>query len=419
MEIEVRPLKMTEKMADLVNRYWQDVWESRKDGRLLAWISGGFPFEFIRAMDIAAVWPENYGGVCSMADISTELCQKAEAVGYSQDLCSVVRNCIGFTHGAPAMDPKRLPFGGMPRPDIMLCMPYCPGIYKMWEKYSRFFDVPLLVMERPRLHDTLTEEELAHFVNDGAIELEEMVKFVEKFAGRRLDYDRLCQMLTLEWESARLRMDGVEMCRNIPAPMSVFDQFRHIFPFYLYRGMPEAVTYYQELNAELAERIAEKIGPVAVEEKYRLYWDNLPIFNKEAGLTQKFASHGAVPVVAAFPYFFGYMPELDLERPLKSLTELMFINPSNRGLKGRIDFITKLVKDYSLDGFVMQRSRTCLVNTMGQDDIMNAMIEKTGLPAVVIEGDLCDSRFFSDSDVNSKIDAFMEILEQRGPRNMT
>lgn len=44
---------------------------------------------------------------------------------------------------------------------------------------------------------------------------------------------------------------------------------------------------------------------------------------------------------------------------------------------------------------------------MGQKNITQALVTKTELPVVVIEGDLCDSQFYSDSEVNSKIDAFM------------
>jgi benzoyl-CoA reductase/2-hydroxyglutaryl-CoA dehydratase subunit BcrC/BadD/HgdB len=415
MEAEVRPLKMTEKLMGLVGKYWQDLWEGQRGGKLVAWCSGMSPHELLRAMDISVVYLEGYGGICSVAGVSTDLCQRAEAIGYSPDLCSLIRNFIGATRGIPAPDPEMLPFGGLPKPDLMVCQPYCPGVYKTWEKYSRFFNVPLLVIERPYLHDALNKAEIAQFVREGTEELQEMVTFLESFTRRRLDYDRLGQSLALEREASNLWWDAVEMCRNIPAPMSIFDVFSHVFPFTMYRGEPEAVTYYQELKSELVERITCKVGPMAAEEKYRLYWDNLPIYYRIAEHIQKFASYGAVPVAAMFPFYFGSR-DLDPKRPLESIVELFLFNPNNRGLKGRIDLVTKLIEDYSIDGLVMQRSRTCLLTNMGQDDIMKAVIAKTGLPAVVIEGDMCDSRFYSDSEVNNKIDAFMEILAQKGPR---
>jgi hypothetical protein len=50
---------------------------------------------------------------------------------------------------------------------------------------------------------------------------------------------------------------------------------------------------------------------------------------------------------------------------------------------------------------------------MGQYDIMNLVTQRTGRPAVFIEGDMCDERVYTESEVDSKIDAFMELLAQR------
>lgn len=417
MEAQVRPLQMTEKLMGLLAKYWQDLWEGHRQGKLVAWCSGFCPHDLLKTMDISIVYLEGYASVCSMAGISTDLCQRAETLGYSTDLCSLIRNFIGATRGVPAPAPEMLPFGGLPKPDLMVCEPYCPGIYKIWEQYSRFYDVPLIVMEKPRIHDALNEAEIAQIVRDGVLELKNIVASLEKITGKRLNYDKLYQHLALEKEASGLWWEAVGMCQNIPSPMSVFDTFSHVLPFTLYRGEPEAVTYYRELKAELVERVAQKILPMAPEEKYRLYWDNLPIYYRMEEHNQKFASYGAVPVAAMFPFYFGN-PDLDPERPLESIVELFLFNPNNRGLKGRIDFLTKLIEGYAIDGFVMQRSRTCLLTNMGQDDIMKALIKKTGLPAVVIEGDMCDSRFYSDAEVDGKIDAFMEILAQQGPRRM-
>ena len=96
--------------------------------------------------------------------------------------------------------------------------------------------------------------------------------------------------------------------------------------------------------------------------------------------------------------------------------KLLVYNWGTRGIRQKIEFVTKLVERFSIDGLVMQRTRTCLVANMGQDDITEALIAKTGLPAVALEADICDSRYYSDIEFNSKIEAFMEILARRGAR---
>ena len=82
----------------------------------------------------------------------------------------------------------------------------------------------------------------------------------------------------------------------------------------------------------------------------------------------------------------------------------------NRGTQYRIDMLTKMVEDYSLDGLVMQMSRTCKAYIPNQLAIMHETQKRTGIPAVVLEGDMVDSRFYSDSEVDSKLETFMEVL---------
>jgi benzoyl-CoA reductase/2-hydroxyglutaryl-CoA dehydratase subunit BcrC/BadD/HgdB len=171
------------------------------------------------------------------------------------------------------------------------------------------------------------------------------------------------------------------------------------------------VTYYQQLKSDLAERVARKIGAIP-QEKYRLYWDNIPIWFKLRELSQKFASYNANLVTGVYPYTWA-LTDLDPKQPLESITRSMIYFVTNAGIRGRADFITKLVQDYSLDGLVAQSSRSCRLMNMGQYDIMNLVTQRTGCPAVFIEGDMCDERVYSESEVDSKIDAFMELLAQR------
>jgi hypothetical protein len=39
--------------------------------------------------------------------------------------------------------------------------------------------------------------------------------------------------------------------------------------------------------------------------------------------------------------------------------------------------------------------------------------EETGLPGVIIEADMVDSRFFNEKESDNLIDNFMEILQSR------
>lgn len=413
MEATVQPLKITEKAMGVAFNYWQEVQQSREQGKLIAWCTTLSPFELLAAMDITVVFPEGYGGMCAQTGVSTEMCQRADALGYASDLCSVIRSFIGSIEGTAESERGILPFGGLPRPDVLICVTYCPGLYKMFKRYSDLYNVPLVVLERPRIHDNLSREQRAKLVKNGVEELIELIGFLEKLTGRKLDRDRLSQCLATESQVARLWHECLDMGRHVPAPMTTMDAFDNVFPFYMYRCSPRAVAYYEEMKAELRDRAANNIVSLAAEEKFRLYWDIASIPYKNAEISRKFIQYGAVPVVGMFPYYFGY-DNIRPEQPLETLVEIIYFHKSNLGISTRIEDLLRQLEGFSLDGLILQKHRTCQVQMLGSGDLMEALVEKTGLPAVEVEGDPCDARFYSSPDFNGKLDGFMEILTQRG-----
>lgn len=73
-----------------------------------------------------------------------------------------------------------------------------------------------------------------------------------------------------------------------PAPMSAFDAFFHLALIVTLRGTDVCVNYYRELLDEMEDRVKNGICAVPGE-KYRILWDNLPIWYKTKWLSEKFA----------------------------------------------------------------------------------------------------------------------------------
>ena len=65
------------------------------EGKKIAWITSGGPVEFLIAMDIIPLYPEQYGAIAGAAKDGTRLSQIAESHGYSPDLCSYARTSFG------------------------------------------------------------------------------------------------------------------------------------------------------------------------------------------------------------------------------------------------------------------------------------------------------------------------------------
>ena len=95
------------------------------------------------------------------------------------------------------------------------------------------------------------------------------------------------------------------------------------------------------------------------------------------------------------------------ESSAKAYTEI-FINRSERA-KQRI--ISELVKDFNIDGIIFHDAKTCANNSNNRFGMPQRLTESIGIPTLVIEGDLCDLRFYSEGQSTTKIETFIEQIE--------
>jgi benzoyl-CoA reductase/2-hydroxyglutaryl-CoA dehydratase subunit BcrC/BadD/HgdB len=66
-----------------------------------------------------------------------------------------------------------------------------------------------------------------------------------------------------------------------------------------------------------------------------------------------------------------------------------------------------------VDGIVMHSNRSCKPYSFGQYDIQRIVREKLEIPTLMIEADMVDERNFSESQVETRIEAFIEVLKQK------
>jgi benzoyl-CoA reductase/2-hydroxyglutaryl-CoA dehydratase subunit BcrC/BadD/HgdB len=81
----------------------------------------------------------------------------------------------------------------------------------------------------------------------------------------------------------------------------------------------------------------------------------------------------------------------------------------------RKEMVLKACEEYSIDGAILHRNKSCVPITLGQMDIKRALEQELGVPSVIIDADHMDDRNFSVGQFQSRIDAFLEmLLEKKG-----
>ena len=75
--------------------------------------------------------------------------------------------------------------------------------------------------------------------------------------------------------------------------------------------------------------------------------------------------------------------------------------------------VVQMIDKYEVDGLVMHSNRSCKPYSLGQYDIQKIIQQKRGIPTLLIEADMVDERSFSESQIETRIDAFMEVLKSK------
>jgi benzoyl-CoA reductase/2-hydroxyglutaryl-CoA dehydratase subunit BcrC/BadD/HgdB len=371
-------------------------------GRPLAWLTSGAPVEVLRAMDVAVLYPENYTALCGARRQGAVLCQVAEARGYSQDLCAYARTDLGSM-----FDAERAPMRGLPSPDLLIaCNNICGTVIKWYEAVARYYNAPLFVLDTPFLHDQVDETCLS-FV---AAQMEDMVRWIERVTGHRLDMQRLRETVRLANETTALWGEIRAQCKARPSPLNAPDLFINMAPIVVLRGMGSALHFYRHLLSEVKQRVKEGVGAIP-QERHRLLWDNIAIWHHLYRFYNYFADYGACFVVDTYTGGWSHcLPEGDLLGGIAEAYATVFLNQS---LQYRSEMIVGLMAEYGVDGFVMHSNRSCKPYSLGQYAIRREVMSRTGLPGLVIEADMCDERSYAEEPIRTRIQAFMEALGER------
>ncbi len=395
------PLITSGELKELISRHYLQ--GQFANGHVpVAWVTSGAPVEFLQALGFFLLYPENHGAVCGIRRQGERLCSAAEDLGYSRDICSYARTDIG------SIMTGETPVGRLPRPDLLVCCTnICQTVLYWYRVLAEHFGCPLIIIDTPFVYREATDHAVAWVHR----QLEQAVEVAERVAGRSLDPAKLRQVTMASRDAVDLWMQVLDRCQRRPAPMTAFDAFIQMAPIVEMRGKDFTVAYYARLLAALDERIAQGVGALN-QERIRLIWDNLPIWYRIRWLGERFAERGVALVASTYTNAWGELaPLIDPERPLESGARTYLHVVLNRGTGYKLGVIEQLLADYHADGVVLHSDRSCKPYSVGQIDQRGRLVGAEGVPALLLEADHNDPRAFSEEQVASRLDAFLEILE--------
>ncbi len=374
--------------------------------RPLAWVTSGAPVEILTGMGVATAYPENYGALVGAQRAAVPLARVAEERGLSPDVCSYARCHLGSI-----LDARNAPQGGLPRPDLLVaCNNICGTVIKWYQALAQELDVPLFLLDAPYQHEPGLPEHAAGYV---AAQLEDLIAWVTGHTGRKLNERNFRQALDLSNQAVTLWREIRELCQARPSPLNAPDLFLTMAPIVVLRGSKDAVKFYQKLKDEVEGRVARGEGAL-LEERYRLLWDNIAIWFRLFRLFRLFIDAGACFVVDT--YTNAWSASVDTDEPILGLARTYSTVYINRCLQVRADEMGDLIERFGVDGVVFHSNRSCKPYSLGQYELLEAVGRRTGVPGLVLEADMCDTRLYADEPIKNRIQAFLDVLEARPRR---
>ena len=399
---------------ELMGRYFHELTESAEGGGkpALYMLVGSNLVELAWAMDMVPVYPEVNALQLAIKKASLPFIIKAEELGYSMDNCAYVKADVGLWHMG-----RQTPYAKIPPPSLLLCNYSGCNTFLNWFEHLREYsaaEIFNLDIPFPRVEGERRPQDIDYVKN----QLEEVIQACERITGQNLDLSRLAKHLALSQEMGEIWKKILELEKHVPAPFDAhFDAVTLTAPFNSLRGREDSLAYARVVLKEMEQRVQAGVGPLP-KERFRYIIDGPPPYPYLKSFRNLFSRWGAVAVASTYANFsraweMGF--EHDPSRPVESLAKfLTFSHQANSAhLKRRREVVSRSVRNYNLEAFVIHSVKSCRLFSAGQADMREFFVKEQGLPTLIVESDLEDPRYYAEAQIRNRVDAFFEALEHQ------
>lgn len=425
-EYPTRPLESWEKAKELRVKLSSEIRNAGNGVRLSVQGVNLFPTALLAGIEEAGMTDAepDLSGVTSDSTLYRECHEPDTLRGYKESCCDSVRKpwiCSTKTIFIAA------PPGKQVKPDLCMDIMVCPHQPKVNQAVKGSDKIPHMVIETP----AFLEGTRVHHEDFLVVQLHDVIEWMEKTFKREYDDEKLIEATYTEWDVAVLYARIVDKIKHTPAPIDLLGLYPFVTPtMRAGRHRKEVKEICQMLLDELEVRVRDGIAVAGNERCRLLHEGNMPYFY--VNMLPFTREYGAVMIGGRtlFGLFSAFrvkedgtweIPETPRERgieirsredALRSLAELLLYNsPTISGYQypAMARESVKVARDWKADGVIIHIDRGCRSMTAGTTEIKR-MLEKKGIPAVTYEGNTVDPVGFNRTEVETRIEAFMNRL---------
>jgi benzoyl-CoA reductase/2-hydroxyglutaryl-CoA dehydratase subunit BcrC/BadD/HgdB len=412
MPEEKKPIRKKIAAAADLNQFMRDYYleldaAAQKGSPKIAWCTSVGPAEILRAFGFKVYFPETHSAMLGATRMATDFIPAANAIGYSPDICSYLTADIGaFLKGVTPLE-KAFNIKSIPKPDILVFNTnQCRDVQDWFNWYGEKFNAPVIGVHTYRGVSQVTDKHIYSI----AKQLEALIPPLEKIAGKKFELIELKRTVALSRECSELWKKILDTAAARPAPITFFDGTTLMGPAVVGRGTQQAIDVYKILLAELEARIQKGEGAVE-NEKFRIYWDGMPVWGRLSAHSQLFSALNANVLASTYCNSWIFSA-LDPEDPFNSMarayTELFIV----RADEAKETYIKDMLAFFKVDGVIYHDAKTCPNNSNCRYGMPQRLEKQTGIPSLTLNGDLNDLRMISDEQTKTNVEAFIEQLQE-------
>ncbi len=384
---------------EMLAGYYTRLLKAHDEGKFIAAHTVFFPSEILHAMDIVPMHTEMTTWMMALfLGEQAEILSAGAELGLVPEICSPHRGLAGA-----------FSLGALPRPDAMLWSNLiCDNTAKSGELVMEINKCPGFYLDHPFQR---SETEDKYLVS----ELEDMVRFLEEKSGRKMDWDRLSEIVSrMDYQMELFREIG-ELRKAVPSPFPNRGFLQLLTTDYLCPGQPEAIAYLEARRDELAAMVREKKGAVSPE-RFRLMTLFVPPMYLMGFLEKIGQEYGMVSVVE--PLFTRWAEgKLDPSKPLQSVARKAAMIPERRSMYGplgqeALQDLIDCAEQYKVDGAVYWAFMGCR-HTCATVKLFKDLLNEVDVPVLTIDCDIVDPTINSEDEIREKMEQFFELLEDR------
>ena len=374
------------------------------------------PHEIFHAMDIPLVTNQWWSAYISAKRLSTRYVGTLDALGFPPNRCSYCSLGLACTL---ANDPASAPWGGLPRPTVLVARLTCDCVQQVFSQWARALGTEFFAMEAPAWEhkeadwflrssehwdEVYGAERIALMVE----EMQELIALLERRTGRRFDADHFATLMERINEQEGYLAETAELIATArPCPVSIADQMPNTMIPQWHRGSDWAVAHARRFRDEVAERVQRGVG-VATNERLRLMWIGAGLWHDMRFYQSLEERLGAVFVWSMYLPFAGpqYIRALK-GRPLEalasricSMNEVLHLPPWMNG------WMVHEARRFGIDAAVMLVPPESRLSQSGTK-LTALALRAAGVPVLMVDADMVNAKDWDHERMVTLMEGFL------------